>query len=79
VLAARLNEIAIPDEHAWTEARAAAWWRDYRPPEPSPNVPSAEQKVIMPGRTAGQRPQAATGERSIAKTMAGPTSIEHRR
>ena len=38
------------------------------------NVPSAEVQVIMPGRTKEQRPLAATDERAIAATMAGPTA-----
>ena len=48
-LGARLAAIRIPDEYAWTAGRARAWWSDYRAPQPVPNVPSAEQQVIMPG------------------------------
>ena len=70
---AQLRAIRIPDEHAWTQARAAAWWRNYSPPAPAQTVPSAEVQVIMPGRTKGQRPLAATDERAIAPTMAGPS------
>lgn len=73
-LAAQLRAIPIPAEHAWTDARAAAWWKAYQPPAPAPNVPSAEVQVIMPGRTVEQRPLAATDERAIAQTLAGPTS-----
>ena len=51
-LGVALRNIAIPAEHAWTSARAVAWWREYRAPLPVPSVPSAEQQVIMPGRTA---------------------------
>ena len=51
-LGAQLAAIAIPDEHAWTVARARAWWSDYRAPQPAPNVPSAEVQVIMPGASA---------------------------
>ena len=72
-LAARLREIPIPDEHAWTETQATAWWLEYRAPVQVPNVPSAEIQVIMPGRTE-QRPAAATDERALAQTMMGDTS-----
>ncbi|MEO7095375.1 MAG: serine/threonine-protein kinase, partial [Polyangiales bacterium] len=30
-LAASLRSIEIPEEHAWTEARALAWWAAHRP------------------------------------------------
>ncbi|HEY5946373.1 MAG TPA: protein kinase [Kofleriaceae bacterium] len=73
-LAAQLRAIKIPDEHVWTQARAAAWWRNYNPPAPTQNLPSGEVKVIMPGRTKEQRPLAATDERAIAATMAGPAA-----
>jgi hypothetical protein len=78
-LAARLRAIEIPAEHAWTAERAARWWRDYQPPKPAPSVPSAEVQVIMPGRTKEQRPLAATDDRAIAQTMAGPTALESRK
>jgi hypothetical protein len=71
-LAAQLRAIQIPDEHLWTQARAAAWWRNYTPPAPAQTVPSGEVQVIMPGRTKEQRPLAATDERAIAATMASP-------
>jgi serine/threonine protein kinase len=71
-LAAQLRAITIPDEHVWTQARAATWWRSYTPPAPVANVPSGEVQVIMPGRTKEQRPLEATDERAIAATMAGP-------
>jgi serine/threonine protein kinase len=71
-LAAQLRAIKIPDDHVWTQARAAAWWRNYSPPAPAATVPSGEVQVIMPGRTKEQRPLAATDERAIAATMAGP-------
>jgi serine/threonine protein kinase len=48
-LGTKLAAIEIPGEHAWTAARARAWWSDYRAPLPVPNVPSAEVQVIMPG------------------------------
>ena len=50
-LAAQLRAIEIPATHAWTEARAAAWWTEYRAPAPAPNMPSAEVQVIVAGRT----------------------------
>jgi serine/threonine-protein kinase len=78
-IAARLRAIEIPAEHAWTAERAARWWRDYQPPKPAPSVPSAEVQVIMPGRTKEQRPLAATDDRAIAQTMAGPTALESRK
>jgi hypothetical protein len=71
-LAAQLRAIAIPEEHVWTQARAAAWWRSYSPPAMAQST--GEVRVIMPGRTKVQRPLAATDERAIAATMAGPTA-----
>jgi serine/threonine protein kinase len=71
-LAAQLRAIKIPEEHVWTQARAAAWWRAYSPPAPAQPLPSGEVQVIMPGRTKAHRPLAATDERAIAATMAGP-------
>jgi len=66
-LAARLRAIQIPDEHAWTEAKAKAWWADYKPPPPKIQ-PTGEVQVIMPGRTA-QRPVASTSEDAIGPTI----------
>jgi hypothetical protein len=50
-LATRLRAIHIPDEHAWTEARALGWWRAWQPPAPAPSVPSAEIQVLVPRRS----------------------------
>jgi serine/threonine protein kinase len=70
-VAKRLRAIQIPDEYVWTAERAAAWWRTYSPPERAAN--DAEVRIIMPGMVS-QRPLAATDERAIAQTMAGPTA-----
>ena len=78
-LAEQLRAIEIPEEYAWRDAQAAAWWRGYQPPVPAPNVPSAEVQVIMPGRTLQQRPPSAVSDRASAPTLAGPTAIEHYR
>ena len=51
-LGAQLAAIQIPAEHAWTAARARAWWSNYRAPQPMPNVPAGEVQVIMPGASA---------------------------
>ncbi|MGE5184198.1 MAG: serine/threonine-protein kinase, partial [Acidobacteriota bacterium] len=60
-LAAQLRAIEIPAEHAWTKARAAAWWQSYQPATPVESVPSAEVQVIVPGPTdQEQRAKAAT-------------------
>ena len=45
-LAAQLRAIAIPAEHAWTEADAEAWWRTNRAPV---RVPGA---AVMPQEAA---------------------------
>jgi hypothetical protein len=58
----------------WPVERAQAWWRNYSPPQPVPNLPSGEVQVIMPGRTASQRPVAATSESAIAQTIVGPAA-----
>ncbi len=72
-LAAMLRAIPIPDEHAWTEPRAQAWWLEYKPPVPATPIATAEVQVIMPGRTE-QRPQAASSEDAIGPTIANPSS-----
>jgi serine/threonine protein kinase len=69
-LAAALREIPIPPEHAWTADKARAWWEDYKPAQPAPSVATAEQQVIMPGRSE-QRPLAATSDDAIGPTI-GP-------
>lgn len=47
-LADWLKAIEVPPELAWTEARAAAWWRAYRPPNPAPTSEGAgEVRMIM--------------------------------
>jgi serine/threonine-protein kinase len=69
-LAATLRAIVIPDAEAWNEARARAWWREYRAPAPVPSVPSEEVQVIMPGGTS-QRPEQATSEHAFVDTLMG--------
>jgi serine/threonine-protein kinase len=78
-LADKLRAIEIPDEHAWTGARAAAWWKTYEPPQPVPSLPSGEVQVIMPGRTKEHRPLIATEEHAIAPTLVGPTAGDAQR
>jgi serine/threonine-protein kinase len=67
-LAAKLRAITIPDEHAWTAAKARVWWDEYQPARPAPTVATDEQQVIMPGKSA-QRPLAATSEDAIGPTI----------
>ncbi|MEO8701831.1 MAG: serine/threonine protein kinase, partial [Kofleriaceae bacterium] len=70
-LAARLKAIPIPDDHAWTEARAAAWWKEYSPPAALPTLATEDVQVIMPGRTE-QRPIAASSADAIGPTIVQP-------
>ena len=67
-LARALREIPIPDEHAWTEAKARAWWAEYKPVSTESNVATGDQQVIMPGRSE-LRPLAATGDEAIGPTI----------
>ncbi len=60
-LAALLRAIAIPEENAWTEERAQAWWAHHRPkPEaagsetPTVNV---EQRLLVPTEEAPVEPE----------------------
>ncbi len=55
VLADRLRAIRIPDEYAWTDARAAAWWHSYQPAAPVPSVPPDQVQVIVGQRTGDRR------------------------
>ncbi len=75
MLGAMLREVEIPLEYAWTNARAMAWWRDYRAPEPAPNVPSGEIQVIMPGRSTADRPIDATGGKAFEVTVVGKSHL----
>jgi len=72
-LAAQLRAIPIPPQHAWTEAKALAWWTAYKPPKPAPQVSPSEIQVIMPV-SAEQRPEVATSELAISSTVVTPTA-----
>ncbi len=50
-LSAMLRAIPIPPEHAWTEAKAQAWWTSYKPAAAAPSVRPSEVQVIMPAKT----------------------------
>lgn len=69
-LAAMLRAIEIPDEHAWTEARALAWWDTYQPALPAPSVSPSEIQVIMPGAT-DQRGHGADASLSVTALPPG--------
>ncbi|MBA3822239.1 MAG: hypothetical protein H0X17_25360, partial [Deltaproteobacteria bacterium] len=70
-LAARLRAIPIPAEHAWTDAKARAWWADHHPAHVETAVATSEVQVIMPGRSE-QRPLAATLAATSGAAL-GPT------
>lgn len=72
VLASLLKTIAIPAEHAWTDAKAQAWWNGYRPPAPAQPVSTGDVQMIMPG--SDQRPMPGTAEEQFP-----PTIVEGRR
>ncbi len=72
-LTAMLRAIVIPAEHAWTDAKALAWWIAYKPPKAVPRVSPSEVQVIMP-ISAGQRPEIATSDLAISQTLMTPTS-----
>ena len=55
-----------PSTRGPSSARVA-WWRDYRAPQPAPNVPSAEVQVIMPGKNTVQ-----SGATPFEPTRVGP-------
>jgi len=73
VLASLLKTIEIPAEHAWTDAKAQAWWNAYRPPAPAQAVSTSDVQMIMPGRS-DQRPMPGTAEEQFP-----PTIVENRR
>ena len=50
-VATRLRAIAIPDEHAWTEARAHAWWQRHAAKTTSADKPVAEKRLLVSDRT----------------------------
>ena len=50
---AALRAIEIPAIHAWTDERAAAWWRTHRPaPEPAPSTDSLPRTLVPKRSTA---------------------------
>jgi hypothetical protein len=68
-LASRLRAIAIPDAHAWTDERAAAWWRGYEPVT-APAIPSADVQVVIRGPTADPpQPSKTLVERASSRTI----------
>ena len=47
-LLAELRAIAIPAEHAWTDADARAWWSKHRAPEAqAPAMPASVERVLV--------------------------------
>jgi len=58
-LATALAEIPIPDEHAWTKAKAVAWWKSLHAAATSaPDAPTAAQGSIAepPATLVGKAP-----------------------
>jgi serine/threonine-protein kinase len=57
-LAAALRVIEIPEEHAWTEQRAQAWWFVHRPIEVDEVAPAAavESRLLVPLHSAEPPP-----------------------
>lgn len=49
-LAAALRAISIPEEHAWTEARAQAWWFAHRPKPmiTAESTPLSMERLLVP-------------------------------
>jgi serine/threonine protein kinase len=49
-LAAALRAIPIPEEHAWTEARAQAWWLAHRPKPmiTAESTPLSVERLLVP-------------------------------
>ncbi len=49
-LAALLREVPIPDEHAWTEARAQGWWAAHRPKPmiTAESTPLSVERLLVP-------------------------------
>lgn len=70
-LAAMLRAIKIPPEHAWTEAKAQAWWASFQPATAEVSISPSEIQVIMPGMSV-QRPSAASAEVAISPTLIEP-------
>jgi serine/threonine protein kinase len=45
-----LRAIRIPDEHAWTDERAHAWWAQHRAASGGDAAPAAAERVLVPQR-----------------------------
>ena len=50
-VATRLRAIPIPEEHAWTEARAQAWWHMHRTMPADVLEPATEKRLLVSDRT----------------------------
>ncbi len=68
-LATQLRAIPIPDEHAWTEDKARAWWAEYSPPIAATPPTVSNVQVIMPGST--DRPAGADAKHAMGPTIDG--------
>jgi len=72
----RLRAIEIPPEHAWSDERAASWWKNYKPNNvatlTSDAATSVAPRTIVPARSEGPRnepPSMASG--ADAPTLQG--------
>jgi len=66
VLAKRLREIKIDDDHAWTEARAQAWWYVNRPTKiEAPVAPPSQQVVVADAGSQVPVPLAGPSAKTI--------------
>ena len=58
-LAESLRAIEIPAEHAWTGARANAWWFVHRPPTSAEPVAATVERLVVGDPTAIDVPVAS--------------------
>jgi serine/threonine protein kinase len=51
-LAKELRAVPIPAEHAWTDEKAQAWWREHRPvaERGAPEMPAQGERLLVPQR-----------------------------
>jgi serine/threonine protein kinase len=70
-LATRLRQIEIPDEHAWTESRAQAWWSAHRPRPmiTAESTPLSVERLLVPQNSDPVASPASTPEAPTMPAM----------
>jgi len=64
----RLRAIHVPDEYAWTDLRAAAWWSTYRPAG-APTASAETPTLAEPGNAASSEQPTLVGRQAPPRLL----------